>query len=113
MTEILTEESFAEQPWSDVQLPGLHWAGTGRDLVLTLRTLSSETDREHRERTLHCRWARNLRVDLSYPSNAGGYPLTWDVCAEKTSSGEWSISFDFTSKRTVSFYCSEVELRDL
>lgn len=111
----LTDHIFSESNWCDVTLLGLRWIEDGRDLELTLDV--PVWKHERRVRTMCCRWAHEVHIDLSFDRKVGdipvgGCPFTWDVTAERTPNGGWSMLFDFASVGEIRFKCSEIELDD-
>ncbi|RLB46345.1 MAG: hypothetical protein DRJ42_27865 [Deltaproteobacteria bacterium] len=103
------ESEIPKQPWSDVCLRGLSWTNEGRDLALAVRFPGSGPS-SRRDMTLHCRWASNLHVALTFKENQGGFPLTWDVIFDRADCG-WKIELDFAGAGRIVLSCSEMELK--
>ncbi len=102
-TDRLTGEAVARAGWCDVSLLSVAWASDGRDVLIDLRFPAAG------ERTLTCRWASELRVDLAYPSACGGYALSWDATFTPIEGG-WEIELDFATRGSVRLRCCELEL---
>jgi hypothetical protein len=98
------DQQIAQLSKCDVSLCGVAWIEDGRDVVL--RLLLPPADRETK---LVCRWARELRIDLQFESNTGGYPLSWDGEIGRREDGSWTIAFDFAGHGSLSLVCDELE----
>jgi hypothetical protein len=107
----LHEIEIPQQPWSDVLLRGVEWTNDGRDIAFAVRLPDSDTY-SVRDKTLHCRWASDLQLELSFAENEGGMPLTWDVTFERRDLG-WKVELDFAGAGRISVCCSELELTEL
>lgn len=111
MNETPSEDALLRSSWCDVTLLGMHWAEGGRDLVLTLELSGADTERKSAKRVLRCRWASNVRVNLSPRGAEGGPPMTWEGSTTRTLDRGWSVHFDFAHRGELSLACSELELK--
>jgi hypothetical protein len=96
--------------WCDVELEGIEWRESGRDLVLRLREPPSNAT-PGRHRTLVCRWAGGLNISLCSPDGHGGTPFTWDGTVAQLSDGRFSVDLDFASHGHLRLVCSEVDIQ--
>lgn len=99
-------EEIRSLAWADVELRNIRWEADGRDVVFGLRLPSTSGSR-----SLACRWAEGLVVNLASPAARGGSPLTWGATFAKLPDGRWSVLLDFASAGEVRLICAEVEIQ--
>jgi hypothetical protein len=104
----MQEDDVQRAPWCDVELEAILWTNEGRDVTLALHFPDAAVLRNPRM-TLHCRWASELRMDVTRRENVGGRLLTWNATFERTDVG-WALDFDFAGDGHISLRCSAIEL---
>ena len=107
MSHDLSEQIIRNTPWGDVELHGVSWAQDGRDIILHLRLPGRETTA--RDRSLACRWAHGLAMQLTFPQGRGGFPLTWDAAFTRLADGTLAVRFDFADSGELRLTCNELE----
>lgn len=107
----LSEIEIQQKSWTDVRLRSLSWTNDGRDLTFEM-ILPEDVPLSERNIALHCRWASNLNVALSFRENVGGFPLTWDITFNRVANS-WRVEFAFAGVGLVSLCCSEIELEQV
>jgi hypothetical protein len=107
MSRNLSEEIIRNTPWGDVELCGVFWTEDGRDVILHVRLPGRETP--VRNRSLACRWAHGLLVQLAFPEGRGGFPLTWDATFTWRADGTLAVRLDFADSGELRLICNELE----
>ncbi len=98
--------SVDDLPRSDSSLIGLAWVRDGRDLQLAVAL------GDGRQVTIIYTWVAGLACELSYPHDAGGPLLTWDV--EYTASGgRHTALWDFASQGSLRFTFQDATYTDV
>jgi hypothetical protein len=101
------QEIMQNTPWCDVELHGVSWAESGRDVIFHMYLPVDLTG--DRNRWLVCRWAHGLVVQLTYAQGHGGFPLTWGATFARHDDGTLTVRFDFGASGELWLTCNDLE----
>ncbi len=104
------DQHLSETQWCDALLRGLRWVSDGRDLELHVE-LGSMTSSGPAEVILSAEWVSELRIEVSFGPNRGGYPMTWDTSFTRDSQ-QWRVRLDFGGLGEMSFRCNELKISE-
>ncbi len=90
------KNSAESLPKSDCTLLGQSWVSNGRDLRFVVGLPDG------RKVAILFTWVAGLVCDLSYPDDAGGPPLTWDI-TYTVEEDRWVTMWDFGSRGSIRF----------
>lgn len=93
--------------WCDADLTRIEWAADGRDLILEVEPASTPGPDAAPSR-VRCTWTAGLRVDLEYPTDAGGRAKLWQAEATQCDDGRLRVVLDLGSCGSITYWCNEV-----
>ena len=100
---ILSPETITQFALNDAHLAAFRWESEGQDVALDLQLADGQTA------TLRCTWASAVDLQLSWPQNSGGMPLSWQCDCEQKGD-KWALAIDFAANGHVRLECNEARI---